>query len=68
MAVSYTMGGMQVIGITNRILRRTFGPKRDEKGDRRRVHNGELHSSYSSLNIFRVFKSMIKMGRSRSHN
>ena len=30
----------------NRILRRIFGPKRDENGEWRRFHNEELHSLY----------------------
>jgi hypothetical protein len=41
----------------NRVLRRIFGPKRDEDGSWRKVHNDELHSLYSSLNIVRVIKS-----------
>ena len=32
----------------NRILRRIFGPKRDENGEWRRLHNEELHSLYRS--------------------
>ena len=28
----------------NRILRRIFGPKRDENGEWRRLHNEELYS------------------------
>ena len=28
----------------NRILRRIFGPKRDESGEWKRLHNEELHS------------------------
>ena len=28
----------------NRILSRIFGPKRDENGELRRLHNEELHS------------------------
>jgi hypothetical protein len=40
-----------------RVLRRTFGPKRDEDGSRRKLHNDELHNLYSSLNIVRVIKS-----------
>ena len=38
----------------NRILRRIFGPKRDESGEWTRLHNEELHSS---PNIVRVIKS-----------
>ena len=41
----------------NRILRRIFGPKKDENGKRRRLHNEELHSLYRSPNIVRVIKS-----------
>jgi hypothetical protein len=38
----------------NRVLRRIFGPKREEDGSWRKLHNDELHSLYSSLNIVRV--------------
>jgi hypothetical protein len=38
----------------NRVLRRIFGPKRDEDGTWRKLHNDELHSLYSSLNIVKV--------------
>jgi hypothetical protein len=41
----------------NRVLRRIFGPKRDEDGSWRKLHNDELHSLYSSPNIVRVIKS-----------
>ena len=41
----------------NRILRRVFAPKRDAKGEWRRLHNEELHSLYRSPNIVRVIKS-----------
>jgi hypothetical protein len=41
----------------NRVLRRIFGPKREEDGSRRKLHNDELCSLYSSLNIVRVIKS-----------
>ena len=40
-------------GIENRILRRIFGPKRDENGVWRRLHNEELHSFYRSPNMVR---------------
>jgi hypothetical protein len=32
----------------NRVLRRIFGPKREEDGSGRKLHNDELHSLYSS--------------------
>jgi hypothetical protein len=41
----------------NRVLRRIFGPKREENGSWRKLHNDELHSLYYSSNIVRVFKS-----------
>jgi hypothetical protein len=40
----------------NRVLR-IFGPKREEDGSWRKLHNDELHSLYSSPNIVRVIKS-----------
>jgi hypothetical protein len=40
----------------NRVLRRIFGPKREEDGSWRKLHNDELHSLYSSPNIVRVIK------------
>ena len=42
----------------NMVLRRIFGPRRDEvKGEWRRLHNEELNDLYSSPNIVRVIKS-----------
>jgi hypothetical protein len=42
----------------NRVLRRVFGPKRDEvTGEWKKLHNEELHDLYSSPNIVRVIKS-----------
>jgi hypothetical protein len=41
----------------NRVLRRIFGPKREEDGTRRILHNDEFHSLYYSQNIVRVIKS-----------
>ena len=41
-----------------RVLRRIFGPRRDEvTGEWRRLHNEELIGLYSSPNIVRVIKS-----------
>jgi hypothetical protein len=42
----------------NRVLRRIFGPKRDEvTGECRKLHNEELHILYSSPDIIRQIKS-----------
>jgi hypothetical protein len=41
----------------NRVLRRIFGPKREEDGSWRKLHNDELHSPYTSPNIVRVIES-----------
>jgi hypothetical protein len=40
----------------NRVLR-IFGPKREEDGSWRKLHDDELHDLYSSPNIVRVIKS-----------
>jgi hypothetical protein len=41
----------------NRVLRRIFGPKRDEvTGERMKLHNEELHILYSSPDIIRHIK------------
>jgi hypothetical protein len=41
----------------NKVLRRILGPKREEDGSWRKLHNDELHSLYSSRNIVRAIKS-----------
>jgi hypothetical protein len=42
----------------NRVLRKIFGPKRDEvTGEWRRLHSEELCALYFSPNIFQVIKS-----------
>jgi hypothetical protein len=60
----------------NRVLRRVFGPKRDEiTGERRKLHNDELNDLYCSRNIFQVIKSrrmrgarhVARMGRGKVH-
>jgi hypothetical protein len=44
--------------LEKRVLRRIFGPKRDEvTGEWRKLHNEELNDLYSTLNIVRVVKS-----------
>jgi hypothetical protein len=43
----------------NRVMRRIFGPKRDEViGSWGKLHNGELLKLYSSPSIIRTIKSM----------
>jgi hypothetical protein len=42
----------------NKVLRRIFGPERDEiTGEWRRLHNKELYALYFSKNIIREIKS-----------
>jgi len=42
----------------NRVLRRAFGPKRDEvTGEWRKLHNEELNDLYCSPNVVRVIRS-----------
>jgi hypothetical protein len=48
--------GLRVL--ENRVLRRTFGPERDEvTGEWRKLHNKELRDLYSSPSIIRIIKS-----------
>jgi hypothetical protein len=54
----------------NRVLRRIFGPKRDEvTGDWRNLNNGELNNSYSSPSILRMRWAghIARMGRRGMH-
>jgi hypothetical protein len=45
----------------NRVLRRIFGPKRDQvTGEWRKLHNEELNDLYCSPTIFRVIKSRMR--------
>jgi hypothetical protein len=42
----------------NRVLRRAFGPKRDEvTGEWRKLHNEKLRDLYSAPSIIRMIKS-----------
>jgi hypothetical protein len=59
----------------NRVLRRIFGPKRDDvTGDWRKLHYEELHNLSSSPNIIRMIKSgrmrwagyVARMGKTRN--
>jgi hypothetical protein len=40
----------------NTVLRRIFGPKREEVTEWRKLHNEEFHALYSSPTIVRVIK------------
>jgi hypothetical protein len=55
---SLTLGDEHKLRVfENRVLRRIFGPKREEDGSWRELHNDELHSLYSSPNSVRMIKS-----------
>jgi hypothetical protein len=56
--VSDIKAGHRLRVFENRVQKRIFGPKRDEViGDRRKLHNEELHSLYSSPSTIRMIKS-----------
>jgi hypothetical protein len=47
--------------LENMMLRKIFGPKRDEvKGEWRKLHNQELRDLYSSPSIIRIIKSRMR--------
>jgi hypothetical protein len=54
--VSHFERGTETEGFLRTVLR-IFGPKREEDGSWRKLHNDELHSLYSSPNIVRVIRS-----------
>jgi hypothetical protein len=67
-----------ILGVCSdgKVLRRIFGPKRDEvTGYWRKLHNDELHNLYSSPDIIRMIKSrrmrwvgdVARMGRRGMH-
>jgi hypothetical protein len=46
----------------NRVLRRIFGPKRDEvTGEWRKLHNKELHDLYFSQSINRMIELRMRL-------
>jgi hypothetical protein len=56
--VSDIKGGIQTRVIENRVLRRIFGPKRDEMtGEWRELHNEELRDLYYSPSIITIIRS-----------
>jgi hypothetical protein len=56
--VTNIKGGRWTGVFENRVLRRIFGPKRDEvTGEWRKLHNKELHDLYSSPSIIRIIKA-----------
>jgi hypothetical protein len=50
-----------------RVLRRIFGPKREEDESWRKLHNDELHNLYSSRNIVRMIESRRRRRRWAGH-
>ena len=56
--VLYIQRQNRMIMFENRVLRKIFGPKRDEvTGEWRKLHNEDLNDLYWSLNVTRVIKS-----------
>jgi hypothetical protein len=47
----------QTESFENRVLRRIFGPKREENGSWRKLYNDELHNLYYSQSIVRMIKT-----------
>jgi hypothetical protein len=67
---------MELRVFENRVLRKIFGPKRNEvAGDLKKMHNEEFHNVYSSPSKIRMMKAksmksvghIARMGRRRMH-
>jgi hypothetical protein len=57
-AVSHSEGERKLRAFGTRVLRKRFGPKRDDvTGKWRRIHKEELYYLYSFPNIIRVIRS-----------
>jgi hypothetical protein len=54
--ISHFEGATQTV-FEKTVLRKILGPKREEEGSWRKLHNDELHSLYFSPNTVRVIKS-----------
>jgi hypothetical protein len=55
---SLTLREEHRLGVLKTVLRRIFGPKRDEvTGEWRKLHNEEPHDLYSSPSIIRILKA-----------
>jgi hypothetical protein len=50
-------GGHRLRVFKKSVLRKIFGPKREEDGSWRKLHNDELHGLYSSPDTVTVIKS-----------
>jgi hypothetical protein len=52
----------------NRVLRRIYGPARDEvTGGWRKLHEEQLHNLYSSLKIIRTIKTRVREQACSTH-
>jgi hypothetical protein len=54
---SLTLGEEHRLRVSENRVLKIFGPKREEDGSWKKLHNDELHDLYSSPNIVRVIKS-----------
>ena len=65
LSLPHIAGGTQGEGVREYVLRKIFGPKKDEViGEWRRLRKGEIDDLYSP-NIIRVIKSKVKWEEER---